>query len=251
MPVKKDSKTTISATQLYLHMSEIRDNVVVLKDGAFRVVLKTSSVNFDLKSEKEQEAIIYSYEQFLNSLQYPIQFLIKSRKLQLDNYIEMLKKKAVTHYNELLRDQTYEYIEYITKLLDVADLMRKEFYVVVPYEPSTGLQSETIIDKIMHTLNPADSVESIKKRHKYFEENRQRAQQRSNSVKSFLESIDLRVAQLTTQQLIELFYESYNPVIAYEEKVEDPESFNIDTSTGELHSDSEDQEDSKNTNTTS
>ncbi|MEA3304551.1 MAG: hypothetical protein U9Q15_02225, partial [Patescibacteria group bacterium] len=121
----------MASTQMYLKIAEIRDNVVVMKDGSMRAVLKTSSVNFDLKSKEEQESIIYGYQQFLNSLEFPVQFLIKSRKLNIEEYLDMLRGKAQEQKNELIRKQTYEYIEYIARLVDIADIMRKDFYVIV------------------------------------------------------------------------------------------------------------------------
>ena len=128
---KRDKK---DSTQMHLKIAEIHDDTVVLKNGGLRGILKTSSINLNLKSEAEQNAVIYSYQNFLNTLEFPIQIVVRSKRLDLEAYIEKLKKIGVKQSNPLLQKQTFEYVEYISRLVEYADIMEKKFYVVIPQD---------------------------------------------------------------------------------------------------------------------
>lgn len=208
-----------ASTQLYLNIAEVKDDVIVLKNGGLRAVLKTSSINFNLKSEEEQNAIIYGYQSFLNSLEFPIQIVIRSRKLDVEKYIDNIREIGEKNTNELMRQQTLEYCEYVQKLVEYADIMEKNFFVVVPYDPYHAKQGN-IFQKFLQYLQPGDSIEAIKRRHREFDELHQRLQERVNLVRTGLEQCGLRVAQLNTPQLIELFYKIYNPLTSYNEKLD-------------------------------
>ncbi len=218
--VRQKKGSPAASTQLYLNIAEIKDNVVILKNGGLRAVLQTSSVNFNLKSEEEQNSIIYAYQGFLNSVDFPIQIVVQSRKLDIDKYIENVKETAEKHESALLKEQTLEYADYIQKLIEYADIMEKSFYVVVPYDPYRA-QNLNIFAKFMQSISAQDSVDAIKRRHHEFEELNKHLTERVGTVKNGLEGCNLRVAQLTTPQLIELFYKIYNPQTAHNEKIED------------------------------
>lgn len=196
--------------QTYLPIAEIRDNTIVLKNGGIRSVLKTTAINFNLKSEDEQNAIIISYQSFLNSLEFPIQVLIKSKKLDLDEYIDQVKKKGDDQKNKLLQEQTYEYAQYIKRLIEYADIMEKNFFVIVPYDMGKE-KTTTLLQSFFQKLSPKDSFSDIFKRRKGFEEQRKKLSQRVSSIKSNLENCNLKVEELNTEELIELFYKAYNP----------------------------------------
>ena len=135
MPVKNAKKENADkTTQRYLPFSQIRDNVVVMKDSSARVVMKCSTINFLLKSTEEQDAIIMSFQRFLNSIDFPIQIIIRSTKLDIEAYLNKLNNLAVNQTNQLLQNQTYEYIEYLKKLIEVAQIMKKDFYIVIPID---------------------------------------------------------------------------------------------------------------------
>src|SRR3989339_1848524 len=136
----KSKKSTAEPTQKFLHIAEVRDDLVVLNDGTVRGVILVSSVNFDLKSEDEQKAIIGNYVNFLNSIDYPLQIVIQSRPLDIDDYLDRLKKVEREQTNELLRMQTAEYRQYVSELVEIGDIMTKRFYVVVPYDPISDKQ---------------------------------------------------------------------------------------------------------------
>ncbi|PJA71743.1 hypothetical protein CO152_05090, partial [bacterium CG_4_9_14_3_um_filter_33_26] len=138
----KKEKLKEASVQAYLEISEIRDNIIVLKDGSMRAVLMVSSINFDLKSSTEQEALILSYQDFLNSFDFPIQILIRSKKLNLDSYLHMLSERKNAETNEFLKIQLDQYVAFIKGLLEVSNIMDKKFYIVVPFF------AETIQEKV-------------------------------------------------------------------------------------------------------
>ena len=208
--VKNAKKTKAASTQMHLQIAEIRDNLAILKNGGVRAVLRTSSMNIHLKSEEEQNAIIYSYQSFLNTLEFPIQIVVRSKKLDLDNYLEGLKEIATKQDHALLKDQTLDYIDYIERLIEYADIMQKDFYVVVPYDPPRA-KKPTMIQKFIQYMSSKDNITELRQRHREFENLRKGLGQRLNVVKSGLESCGLKVEQLTTPELVTLFYECYNP----------------------------------------
>lgn len=218
--VRKAQQNMKAATQLHLRIAEIRDNTVVLKNGGLRGVLRVSSMNFNLKSEEEQNAIIYSYQGFLNTLEFPIQIVVRSRKLDLDHYIDRLKGLAEKQQNGLLQKQTYEYIDYIQRLIEYADIMEKEFYVVLPMDPPRAV-GQNFIQKFWERMHPADSIATIARRHREFEELKKNLNQRVAVVSTGLENCGLKAELISTPDLIALFYQIYNPLTARNEKVED------------------------------
>ncbi|MBD3341883.1 MAG: hypothetical protein GF353_22450 [Candidatus Lokiarchaeota archaeon] len=227
-PGKKNRAKSTTSTQTHLRIGEIHDNTLVLKNGGIRAVLKTTSINFNLKSEQEQEAIIRSYQGFLNSLEFPIQILIKSKKLDIDDYIEQVRKLGDAQENKLLQEQTYEYAQYVKRLVEYADIMEKEFYVVVPYDPGRA-HSTNAIQSFFQRLSPKDTYADIKKRHAEFENLKKNLNQRINIVKAGLENCGLQTKRLNTQGLIELFYNCYNPVISRSAKVKEVENLTVKT----------------------
>lgn len=225
--IKGNKKDKHLSTQLYLKVTEIRDDTAILKNGGLRAILKTSSVNLNLKSEQEQNAVIYSYQNFLNSLEFPIQIVVRSKKLDLEHYIEKLKKIGVKQINPLLQKQTFEYIEYVSRLVEYADIMEKQFYVVIPQDPF-GEERRGFLKSFLEMIFPGDNVAKIQKRHAQFEELKKRLNQRVNTVRAGLESCGLRVDLLDTQELIELFYETYNPQTSRSQRVEPEQEFALE-----------------------
>jgi hypothetical protein len=229
-PGKKTKQAAAAqSTQTHMRIGEIRDDTIVLKNGGLRVVLEVSSINFNLKSEQEQNSIIYAYQGFLNSLEFPIQIDIKSKKLDIDQYISQVKKLGDNQKNPLLQEQTYEYAEYVAKLVDYADIMEKKFYVVVPYDPARNLGVTKGFQSFFQRLAPKDSYTDVKRRHAEFNDLKKNLGQRINIVSSGLEQCGLKVKQLETPELIELFYETYNPLSSRTAKLRDVEETAIQT----------------------
>jgi type IV secretory pathway VirB4 component len=193
-------------TQSFLKFSEIRDDTIIMQDGTLRAILTVSSTNFDLKSEEEQNALIYSYQRFLNSLEFHVQIILQSRKMDIGEYTGKLKTMAERQTNELLRMQTTEYIEFIDRLVESANVMNKNFYVVVPYDLSITPAAGGIFNKIFGT----GKVKQIQAKQQSFAEYGKQLDERTASVASNLGSAGLRVVRLNTDQLIELVYNSYN-----------------------------------------
>lgn len=194
---------------------EIKDDVVILRNGTIRTVLLVSSMNFALKSDEEQAAVIQAYTQFLNTLDFPLQIVIQSRKLNIDPYLENLKVIEKTQSNELLKMQTQEYITYVRELVELADIMSKHFYVVVPYQPGAN-KRQGFFKRLTGVLSPTNVIHIKQKR---FEEYRDELLKRVDFVADGLSGLGLKAVPLDTQGLIELFYTTYNPQTSGQEKV--------------------------------
>lgn len=205
---KNTAKQTAGSTQTYLNIAEIKDGVVVLKDGSIRSVLMTSAINFALKSGGEQDAIIYGYQRFLNSLTFPVQILVQSRRLDLDLYIDRLNKRAEEVEMELIKLQILEYAEFIKRLISVTNIMDKRFYVVVPFFPE-GTQQLKGISKFFATSAVKKGQEQ--QANDAFERNKVQLMQRVESIASALGAMGLRAVNLNSEELVELFYSIYNP----------------------------------------
>lgn len=215
-----------ASTQTFLQISEIHDDTLILKNGGIRGIMSVSSMNFNLKSEEEQNSIIYAYQGFLNTLEFPLQIVVRSRKLDIDEYLEKLKKMGERQTNPLLQKQTYEYAEYISKLVEYADIMEKAFYVIVPFDPARA-QKPNMFQQLFQHINPKDTYENVHKRHEEFEQLKKGLNQRINTVKVGLESCGLKVQELETKELIELFYNIYNPATSRYEKAKNIEKTGI------------------------
>lgn len=212
----KKAKDQKPSTQEHLDIAEVREGIVILKDGSLRMMLLASSVNFALKSEAEQNAITVRYQGFLNSLNFPVQILMQSRKLDLEKYLQKLEIRLKKETNELIQLQINDYINYVRKLVTVANIMEKKFFIVLPYTPQK-VQARGLFDKLFNpTKNIAPSL-SEQEFKKYKEEIIQRA----NVVSGELGALGVKVIPLSTQQIIELLYSSYNLEEAQSEKLTD------------------------------
>lgn len=194
-----------ASTQSFLDVAEIKEGVVVLKDGSLRAVIVVSATNFSLKSNEEQNALIQSYQSFLNSLEFPVQILMQSRRLDIGSYLEKMRGIMQQQTNELLRLQTQEYIEYVGKLIEFASIMNKTFYVIVPF--SAEVRKTGFLSRIGMLFNPAGS---IKLRKEDFDKNRETLMQRVDQAAGELAGMGLRTLALSTEELVELLYNSYN-----------------------------------------
>jgi type IV secretory pathway VirB4 component len=187
------------ATQQFLEFEDIREGILILKDKSLRGVLAVSSLNFALKSEEEQNAIIYQFQSFLNALDFSVQIYIQSRKLNITGYLERLKELEREQKNELLKIQTGEYIKFIESLLTESQIMTKNFYVVVPFVPVLvpGMRGKK-------EKSPTLSDEE-------FERAKTQLWQRMEFVAQGLRRCGLFCVPLNTTELIELFWSIYHP----------------------------------------
>jgi len=196
----------IPSTQSHLDVEDIRDNLVVLKDGSCCLVLQTTAVNFSLLSEGEQDATIYSYAGLLNSLTYSVQILIKSQKKDINSYLALLNNQKQTIKNSLLKIQLEKYYQFIQKAVSENEVLDKKFYIVIPFSSLELGISSTLTSAfkkkssglpfpIDHILQKAKSSLIPKRDH----------------LISQLTRLGVKTTQLTTPQLIKLFYQAYNP----------------------------------------
>ena len=203
--------------QQYLDIAEIKDDLVVLKDKSLRSVLAVSSINFALKGEDEQNALISSYAQFLNTLEYPVQIVIQSRKLNIDDYLGRLKVAEKQQVSDLLRMQITDYISFVRELVDLGQIMSKRFFVVVPYSPISD-RRKSFWSRLFEVLTP---LSTAKMKGERFANLKETLLQRVARVESGLASLGLKIQMLDTQALIELYYQAYNPDLAEVQKIQD------------------------------
>ncbi|TSD02806.1 MAG: hypothetical protein Greene071436_385 [Parcubacteria group bacterium Greene0714_36] len=199
---------TGAPAQQFLAIDAIREDIVVMKDGALRVILMCSSFNFALKSSDEQDAVIFQYQNLLNALDFPIQFVIHSRRLNIEPYLESLAERQREEGSELLRIQIAEYIEFIKTFVAATNIMSKTFYVVVPFTP-VALQKQGVVSKTLALFGIGGHDAAMDAR--VFEERKRQLLQRADTITEGLQRFGIRSVPLNTEELIELFYGLYNP----------------------------------------
>lgn len=201
-------KRTKYSAQQYLDIAEIRDGVVILRDGSFRAVLMASSLNFALKSEEEQNAIVYGFQEMLNSLDFAVQILVTSRRIDLTPYLKDLDRLEELQQSELMKIQLQEYREYIKELVKVSNVMTKNFYIVIPFAPITA-KDEGTMTKFFKSLQVRGGLAPLSPTE--FTRYKDQLWQRVDQVSANLRGIGVRLAPLNTQEIIELFHGLYNP----------------------------------------
>lgn len=207
------------ATQQLVDIEAIREGVVILKTGALRAVLMCSSVNLALKSQDEQDALVYQYQNFLNGLDFSIEFVVHSRKLDITDYINSVKEHLQTQKNELMKIQTEEYIDFIESFVGMQNIMAKTFYVIISFSP-TADQKKSFLDKIFSAKTPS----FIKMSGDEFKKHKNQLWQRVENVVSGLRSMGIRSEPLSDAELRELFFNIYNPGEAGKEIIQNLES---------------------------
>lgn len=190
------------ASQNFVPIKTIRNGIVEMDNGEYRVVLMTNSLNLSLKSEEEQLAVISQFQNFLNSLDFPVQIFVKSRRMDLAPYLELLRTRLDEVKEELLKLQILEYIEYIRSFSEERNIMTKFFFVVVPYTPAV--------------LNLKEGLFGVKQSNfqedtKAFKEIERQMEERASVVVGGLSRCGLKVTQLSTEDNIELFHSLFNP----------------------------------------
>lgn len=200
-----------SPTQQFVPIQEVRDGIIILKDGSMRAVLLASSLNFALKSADEQQSIIFQFQNFLNSLNFSVQISVQSRRLDIRPYIALLENRYKDQATDLMRLQTREYIEFIKSFTEQTNIMTKNFFVVIPYTPpilggnkGNGSIASSFFAKKSKAEESADKTAN-------FEEHRSQLIQRLEVVQQGLVRCGIRVVQLGTEELVEVFYKIFNP----------------------------------------
>jgi hypothetical protein len=196
---------TADATQKFVSVKEIRNGVIILKNGGYRGILICSSINFGLKSADEQHAITTGFQNFLNTLDFSIQIVVNSRRMDLRPYLTLLEEKYPTQKTELMKIQLREYIEFVRSFTDQANIMTKSFYVVVSYVPHLSATNATSFFRRESASVKSAAAETS------FEEDRAQLEQRLNLVANGLSGTGVRAVPLGTEEVIELLYRSFNP----------------------------------------
>jgi len=200
------SSPSSNPSQDFVPIKEVRDGVMILKDGSMRAVVLANSINFALKSIEEQESVIYQFQNFLNSLDFTLQIYVQSRRLDIRPYLALLEERSHSQNSDLMRMQIAEYINFVKGLTELSSIMTKSFFVVIPYAP-TGQNVSDITS--MFKSKTKSSVE--KEKDDTFEEVKSQLEQRVGVVEQGLARCGVKIARLGSEELVELFYRIFNP----------------------------------------
>lgn len=196
------------ATQEFVPIKEIRDGIIVLKDGGLRAIVLANSVNLSLKSEDEQRATIAQFQNFLNTLDFSIQISVQSRRLDIRPYLLLLENRMKVQNEPLLKLQTKEYIEFIRNFTESVAIMTKSFFVVVPYTPTVLRQEGSMLNKLLSRKNKGEQEAA---RQVAFEEKRSQLEERVVVISQGLGRCGINSAQLGTEEVVEVLYKVFNP----------------------------------------
>ncbi|MFZ2149982.1 MAG: hypothetical protein WAV15_02385 [Minisyncoccia bacterium] len=196
------------ATQEFTPIQEVRDGIVVLKDGDLRAIVLANSINLSLKSADEQRAIILQFQNFLNTLDFSVQFSVQSRKLDIRPYLLLLEDRIKVQNEPLLKLQTREYIEFIRSFTESVSIMTKSFFVVVPYTHTVLKSDSGILDRV---FSRKSKEEARVARQVDFEEKRSQLEERVSVIQQGLGRCGINSAQLGTEEVVEVFYKVFNP----------------------------------------
>lgn len=204
------TKIKAEATQAFVPIKEVRDGIIILKDGSLRALLMASSINLALKAADEQQAIIGQFQNFLNSLEFSVQFFIESRDLDIRPYIALLEERLAVELDDLMKIQIREYIAFIKDFTERANIMSKNFFIVVPYDPALIARGGGIAGTL-GALLPTRGANAAALTDEQFEQYRTQLEQRISVIEQGLVRTGVRIVGLGTEEVIELFYKLFNP----------------------------------------
>lgn len=216
-----------SSTQDHLEIIDIKDNILILTGGRFRIVLEANAINFDLLSEAEQDAAIYAYANLVNSLDFPLQVVIRTRQVDINKYILYLGHFEKLQPNNALREQLLDYIGFIKQLVVENTVLFKKFYVVIPHQ-TLEARKEGIFDVMLQTLPwfQKQKRAELSYNKKAFEDSKRIFEQRKEQLSWQFRRLGIKTTQLGTAELIRLFVEIYNPESGQNSRLhEDPEGY--------------------------
>lgn len=205
------AKVSSKATQEFVPIKEVRDGIIVLKDGSLRSIVLASSINFSLKSDDERQATLQEFQNFLNSLDFTVQIHIESRKLDIRPYIALLEQQEKVQMNDLMQIQVREYIGFIKNFTESTNIMSKNFFVVIPYTPPIIGAGKKGPGGVVASLIPNKTSNAVSLSDEVFEEYRTQLEQRTSVVEEGLVRCGVRIRELGTEAIVELFYKIFNP----------------------------------------
>jgi type IV secretory pathway VirB4 component len=198
------------ATQEFVPIEDIRNGVILMKDGGMKAILLCTSINFSLKSDDERVAILSQFQDFVNSLDFSVQIFVQSRKLDIRPYLALLENQKKNQTNDLMKLQIQEYVDFIRSFTENTNIMTKGFFVVVPYTPAI-MQSGGSKGVLSNILPHKTKESKVELNEANFEEHRTQLEQRLSVVEQGLMRCGLRILKLGTEEIIELFYKIFNP----------------------------------------
>ena len=199
----------IQSTKQLVSVANIIDNIILLKNGSLRAVIEVSALNFELRSEGEQIAILQNFQRFVNSIDFPLQIVVNSRKLNVDEYLKLIDESANTLTNELLKIQATEYSKFVKELSDLSNIMSKRFYIIVPFYVFEAPSKSGIIQSFKSIFKPSAIVKDLTS--EQLETYKGQLLQRTELIFDGLIGMGLKAKTLKENDLINLFYELYNP----------------------------------------
>lgn len=196
------------ATQEFIPIKEVRDGIIVLKDGGLRAIVLANSVNLSLKSSEEQKATILQFQNFLNTLDFPVQISVQSRRLDIRPYLLLLENRMKVQNEPLIKLQTREYMEFIKAFTESVSIMTKNFFVVIPYTHTVLKSDYGMLGKFFSRKTKEE--EEVAKQID-FEEKRSQLEERVAVIQQGLSRCGINSAQLGTEEVVEVFYKVFNP----------------------------------------
>ncbi|MBU6232359.1 MAG: hypothetical protein KGI45_03425 [Patescibacteria group bacterium] len=209
MATAANNKAAQKTTQDFVPIQEIRDGVIVLKNGGLRSIILASSLNFALKSQDEQNSILLQFQNFLNSLDFSVQIFVQSKKLDIRPYIALLEDRYKEQLTELMKIQVREYIEFIRTFVESTNIMSKSFFVVIPYDPAIIVSGKNPISSMLPGKKKGGRSSEMPD--EQFNESRSQLEQRAAVVEQGLVRCGIRAAELGTEEVVELYYKLFNP----------------------------------------
>ncbi len=200
-------------TQDFVPIRDVRNGIIILNNGDLRMMLMTSSLNFGLKSAEEQAAIIVQFQNFLNSLEYPIQIFIQSKRLDTRPYLKMLEEREKVQLIDAMKIQVHEYIAFIRDFTSRTNIMSKNFFIVVPYAGGVKLAAKGGGGPLAGLFGggKGKSKKPTEEEERSFEEAKVQLEQRVSIVEQGLSRCDIRTTRLGTEEITEMFYKKFNP----------------------------------------
>lgn len=200
-----------TSTEQFVEIADIRDNVVILKNGSLRAIIELAAINFELRSEEEQIAILQNFQRFINSIDFPIQIVSISRKLNIDDYLKIINQSTETNDNELIKIQGLEYSKFIKELSELANIMQKRFFVIVPFYTTgvTAPSAKGFLEGVKEILGPLKTA-AVKLDEERFQTAQNQLLQKVELIYSGLVGLGIKSQLLQKEELMSLFYGIYN-----------------------------------------
>ncbi len=200
-----------SSTEQFVEIADIRDNVVILKNGSLRAIIEVAAINFELRSEEEQIAILQNFQRFINSVDFPIQIASISRKLNIDDYLKVIAQSVEATDNELIKIQGLEYSNFIKELSELANIMQKKFFVIVPFYPTniTAPSAKGLLEGVREILGPSKTT-AVRLDEEKFQTAQNQLLQKVELIYGGLVGLGIKSQLLQKEELMSLFYGIYN-----------------------------------------